>query len=152
MGEFVVVTFDDSAMLHQATEALKKLHSEGSNKGYASAVVAKDPSGELSVGHVTKEGYGGTAAGALICGLAGLPLGPLAVTIGAASGAILGASADLLHHRDEAAFAEKILQELAPGKAAVVAEIAEEELTAFEAQMARIGGTVARFNRPPSHP
>jgi len=144
MGEFVVVTFDDSAMLHQATEALKKLHSEGSNKGYASAVVAKDPSGELSVGHVTKEGHGGTAVGALIGGLAGLPAGPLAVTIGAAGGALIGNSADLINQRAEGEIADKISRELAPGKAAIVAEIDEDGLISFEALMEAIGGTVVR--------
>ena len=144
MGEFVVVTFDDSAMLHQATEALKKLHSEGSNKGYASAVVAKDPSGELSVGHVTKEGHGGTAVGALIGGLAGLPAGPLAVTIGAAGGAFIGNSADLINQRAEGEIADKISRELAPGKAAIVAEIDEDGLISFEALMEAIGGTVVR--------
>ena len=144
MGEFVVVTFDDSAMLHQATEALKKLQSEGSNKGYASAVVAKDPSGELSVGHVTKEGHGGTAVGALIGGLAGLPAGPLAVTIGAAGGALIGNSADLINQRAEGEIADKISRELAPGKAAIVAEIDEDGLISFEALMEAIGGTVVR--------
>jgi len=140
MNRFVVVTFPDVAMIHRATGALDKLHAERTI--YASAVVAKDPSGELSVQEVTKEGLGGTAAGTLIGGLAGLPLGPLAVTLGAAGGAIIGNSADLLNQHNEVQFTEKISRELAPGTAAVVAEVGEDGLIAFEALMKAIGGTV----------
>ena len=78
---------------------------------------ARDASGKLSVQEVTKEGLGGTAVGALIGGLAGLPLGPLAVTIGAARGALIGGSADLTNEGADTKFAEKISRELAPGKA-----------------------------------
>ena len=144
MSEFVVVTFPDAAMIRQGTDALKKLDAEGTIKLYASAIVARDPSGKLSVQEVTKEGLGGTAAGALIGALAGLPLGPLAMTFGAAGGALIGNSADLLNQGDEAKFTEKISRELAPGKAVVVAEVHEDGLIAFEAVMVAIGGTVVR--------
>ena len=40
-------------------------------------------------------------ASALIGGLAGLPLGPLAMTIGAAAGALIGTSAERLNKGDE---------------------------------------------------
>ena len=95
MSKLVVVMFPDAAMIHEAIGALKKLRAERSIRLYASTVVARDASGKLSVQEVTKEGLGGTAVGALIGGLAGLPLGPLAVTIGAAGGALIGGSADL---------------------------------------------------------
>ena len=144
MNRFVVVTFPDAAMIHRATGALEKLHTERGIKLYASALVAKDPSGKLSVREVTKEGLGGTAVGALIGGLAGVPLGPLAVTLGAAGGAIIGNSADLLNQHDETEFTEKFSRELAPGTAAVVAEVGNDGLTAFEALMKAIGGTVVR--------
>lgn len=144
MSAFVVVMFPDAAMIPQGTDALKKLHAQGSIKLYGSAVLARDPSGKLSVQEVTKEGLGGTAVGALIGGLAGLPLGPLAMTIGAAGGALIGNSADLLNQGDEAKFAEKISRELTPGKAAVVAEVDEDGVIAFEALMEGIGGSVVR--------
>jgi len=144
MSKFVVVIFPDEAKISQATRAVKDLHAAGSIKLYASAAVARDASGKLSVQKITKEGLGGTAAGALIGGLAGLPLGPLAVTIGAAGGATIGISADLLNEGDEAAFAEKISHELAPGKAAIVAEVDDDGVIAFEALMQAIGGAVVR--------
>ncbi len=144
MSKFVVVVFPDAAKITQATRALKDLHTKGSIKLYASAVVAREAGGKLSVQEVTKEGHGGTAVGALIGGLAGLPLGPLAATIGAVGGALIGDSADLLNQGDQAEFAEKISRELAPGKSAVVAEVDDDGVIAFEALMETIGGSVIR--------
>jgi uncharacterized membrane protein len=144
MSKFVVVIFPDEAKIPQATCALQDMHAEGSIKLYASAVVARDSGGKLSVQEVTKEGLGGTAVGALIGALAGLPGGPLAVTIAAAGGAIFGNSADLINRSDNTEFIDKISRELAPGKAAVVAEVAEDGVMSFEALMESIGGTVVR--------
>ena len=140
MNQFVVFSFPDQVKTDEAIRALRALHSEGNVKFYAPAVVTRDSHGELSVQEVTKEGLGGTAVGALIGGLAGLPLGPLAATIGAAGGALIGNSADLLHQGDEAEFAEKISRELAPGKSVVVAEVDDDGVIAFEALMESIGG------------
>jgi uncharacterized membrane protein len=144
MGKFVVVIFPDEAKTHQGTRALTELHAEGSITLYASAIIARDPGGKLSVQEITKEGRGGTAVGALIGGLAGLPAGPLAATIGAASGAIVGISADLINQHADTEFVDKISRELAPGKAAIVADVAEDGVISFEAQMQAIGGIVVR--------
>ena len=144
MNKFVVVISFDAAKIPEGIGVLKKLQAERSIKLYASSVVAKDASEKLSVQEITKEELGGTAAGALIGGLAGLPLGPLAVTIGAAGGATIGISADLLKQGDENSMVEKISRELAPGKAAIVAEVDEDGVIAFEALMETIGGAVAR--------
>src|SRR3974390_2560647 len=107
MNAFVVVAFHDAAMLHRGIGTLEKLQTEGKVKLYASTAVARDSNGKLSVQETTKEGLGATAVGALIGGVAGLPLGPLAMTIGAAAGATIGMSADLLNEGDEGKFAEK---------------------------------------------
>jgi uncharacterized membrane protein len=144
MSNIVVIIFPDEAKIAQATRTLQDFRARGNNTLHASAVVAKDSSGKLSVKEITKEGHGGTAVGALLGGLAGLPLGPLAATIGAAGGATIGVSAELLNKGDEAAFVEKISRELAPGKSAVVAEVDDDGLIAFKALMASIGGTVVR--------
>ena len=74
-----------------------------------------------------------------------MPLGPLAITIGAAAGALIGTSAERLNKGDEDEFAQKISRELTPGKAVVVAEIAEDDLSALELLMTPIGGTVTQI-------
>ena len=91
---------------------------------------------------VAKEESGGAIVGALIGALAGLPGGPLAVTIAAAGGAVIGISADLVNQGADAEFTDKISRELARGQAVVVAEVAEDGVMAFEARMASIGGAV----------
>jgi uncharacterized membrane protein len=144
MSKFVVVIFPDEAKIPQATRALQDMHAEGNIKLYASAVIARDSGGKLSVQEITKEGLGGTAVGAFLGALAGLPAGPLAVTIAATGGAIFGNSADLINQSDNTELIDKISRELAPGKAAVVADVAEDGVTSFEALMESIGGTVVR--------
>ena len=142
MSKFVIVIFPDETKFSQGVNTLKELHAKGDIKLHASSVAARDSDGKLSVQEITKEGLGGTAVGALIGGLAGLPAGPLAVTIGAAGGALIGNSADRTSQHAEAEFADKISRELAPGKAAIVAEIDEDGLISFAALMEAIGGTV----------
>jgi uncharacterized membrane protein len=144
MSAFVLVTFPEAAMIRQGADALRKMHAGDGIRIHGAAAVAKDPAGKLSVVEITKEGFGGTSVGALIGALAGLPSGPLAAAIGAAGGALIGNSADLLNQGNESEFAEKISRELAPGKAAIVAEVSQDGLIAFEAIMEAIGGTVVR--------
>jgi uncharacterized membrane protein len=139
----VAVTFPD-AVIRRATHAIQELQAEGSVKIYRAVVVAKDLSGKLSTRDVTKRGHGATAAGTLIGGLAALPFGPLAMTIGAAGGALVGYSAELLHEGDAAELVQTTSRDLAPGRAVVVVEIAEAGLKRFTARMERIGGTVLR--------
>jgi uncharacterized membrane protein len=144
MSKFVIVSFSDEAKTQRGIRALKELNANGGIKLYASAVVARDSNGKLSVQEITNGGLGGTAVGAFIGGLAGLPAGPLAVMVGAAGGAVIGNSADLIHQRAEIEFADEISRELAPGKAAIVAEVDEDGVISFEALMEANGGTVAR--------
>ena len=140
MSKLVVIMFPDAAMIQEAIDARAERHI----KLYASTVVARGSNGKLSIQEVTKEGLGGAAVGAFIGALAGFPVGPLAATIGAAAGALIGGSADLTNEGVDTEFAEKISRELAPGKAAVVAEVDNEGVVAFEALMKTIGGTVIR--------
>ena len=142
MSKLVIVNFPVEGQTRHGIGAIKKMHAEGSVKLYASAVVTKDSGGKLSVQEITNEGLGGTAVGALIGGLAGLAAGPLAVTIGAAGGALIGSTADRINHRAEGEFADKISRELARGKTAIVAEIAEDGVAPLKGLMEAIGGTV----------
>jgi hypothetical protein len=80
----------------------------------------------------------------VIGGLAGLPAGPLAAVIGAAAGAAIGVSADLIYQRSVAEFADKVSRKSAPGNAAIMAEVADNGATSFEALMKALGVTVAR--------
>ncbi len=144
MSKFVVIVFPSEEKIPEAIHALRNMHGGEGIKLYGSAVVARDPGGKLSVQEITKEGHGGAAIGALIGALAGLLGGPLGATIGAAGGAILGQSADLISQRADAGFVEKVAAELTRGKAAVVADVAEDGTASFEALMEALGGAVVR--------
>jgi uncharacterized membrane protein len=144
VSKSIVVSFPDETKIHEGIRALKKMQADGNFKIYASAAVAKDSGGKLAVQEITHEGLGVTAVGALIGGLAGLPGGPLAMMIAAAGGAIIGGSAKLVNQRADGEFTNRISRELAPGQSAIVADVDEDGVTAFEAEMEAIGGVVVR--------
>ena len=142
MHEFVVAMFPDVEITGRAISAIQKLHAGDSTKIYRAFVIAKDPGGNLSIHEIIKRGHGTTRAGALIGGLAALPFGPPAMMIGAAGGALIGYSAELLHEGDAAELVQKVSRELGFGRAAAVVEIAGDGLKEFAARMERIGGTI----------
>jgi uncharacterized membrane protein len=142
MNRLVVLKFSDQARTDEAIRALTKMHSERKVKFYASTAVARDSQGKLSVQEITKEGHGGTAAGAFIGALAGLPAGPLAAAIMATGGAVIGNAADLSVQSDFAEFANNVAGKIDPGTAVIVAEVDEDSLSGFEGLMRNLGGEV----------
>jgi len=144
VSKLVVFSLPDETKIREGIRALKGMQANGNIKIYAAAVVAKDSSGKLSVQGIAHDELGVTAAGALIGGLAGLAAGPLATTIGAAGGAIIGGTAGFLNQRDDSEFANSVARELAPGQSAIVADVDEDGVTAFEAEMQAIGGTAVQ--------
>ena len=126
-------------MVRPAISAIKELHDEGRIKIYPAMLATRDPGGGLSIEEVTKRGHGATAAGALIGGLAGFALDPIAMMLGAAGGAIVGYAAEVLHEREAAEFVKKTSGNLPPGSASAVVEIAERDATEFARSMESFG-------------
>ncbi len=142
MNRVAVWQFPNQTKINEAVQVLRKFHSRLGRKLYASAVVMKNIDGQLSVQEITKEGHGGTTVGALIGALAGLPAGPAAAAIMAAGGAVIGDAADLMAKDDFNDFANNIAKNVVPGGAIIVADVAEDGLTAFKAAMQDLGGSV----------
>jgi uncharacterized membrane protein len=92
-------------------------------KRNGAATVTKGDNGKLTMQVMADDGPAAAATGALIGGLAGLAIGPFAAAILATGGAVFGASAGLTNRGAGLAFAEQVTQDLAPGLAAVVAEV-----------------------------
>jgi uncharacterized membrane protein len=109
-----------------------------------SVVATKDLNGDLFLNETTKDKVGGTIAGAFIGGLAGLPLGAVAVTLGAIAGALIGATADFLSRGGEAKLVKEIGRELDPGKTLLVIGFTQNNMADFQALMKSVGGTVVR--------
>jgi uncharacterized membrane protein len=144
MSKFAVIIFPTEKQAYEGTRALNELHSEGSLTLYSMAVVTKDAQGNLSVKDVTDTGPLGTAVGALIGGLVGVIGGPVGVLAGSAGGAMIGSMADLFNYGVGADFVQEVSDQLGRGRAAVVAEIAEDWTTPLDTRMEALGGTVLR--------
>lgn len=144
MSRFIVVVFADEAKAYQGTRALKELHAEGSLSVYGMAVVSKDAAGKFAIKEAADEGPLGTAVGALTGGLVGLLAGPIGLITGAIGGTVIGSLVDILNYGVSADFIGKVSSELAPGKCAVIAEVAEIWTTPLDTRMEAVGGTVLR--------
>ena len=143
MSKFVVTTFGSEADAYEGTRALKQLHADGDITLYGLAVIAKDAGGKLSV----KEGpdpLAGTAVGSLVGALVGVLGGPAGVIVGLTAGMLLGSISDLLNIGVGTDFLDKVSSELAPGKAAVIAEVDEDWVAPLNTRMEAIGGSVVR--------
>jgi len=143
MNKTVAVIFPDTGRAREGNLVLKKFGAEGIAV-YASTIISKNSDGKLRVLEAAYDGSHVTAVAALIGGVAGLPGGPLAVAMGAACGALIGISAELTEKGASEEFVKGISNKLAPGNAAVVADITEEGMSSFEARMSAMGGTVLR--------
>jgi uncharacterized membrane protein len=135
MSAFVILTLAQMEMLLLQADKIKSI------KLHSAVVVAHDQSGKAVVRDLTAEGLGTTAVGAFIA--AGLPLGPVAAMISAASTALLANSTDS-RDEDERRLVEAIARELEPAEAVIVAALDENDLDAFGTIIKRIGGKIVR--------
>ena len=148
MSEYIGIIFPTEAKANEGSRVLKDLHAEGSIALYGIVVVAKGATGTLSVKKSVDKRHLGTAAGALIGGLAGLPGGLVGVVFGAAGGALLGRAADAINLEDLTGFFDKVSRELPPGNTAIVAEVTEQTQGNLDRYIQAIGGTIIRDRRP----
>jgi len=147
MSKFIVVVLPDETKAYEAKRALKELDAEGSLTLYATAVVAKDAEGSVSVKQAADGGPLGTAVGALAGGLIGLLGGPAVGVAGLAAGGILGSWRDLYNLGVSTSFVEEVCQELVPGRTALVAEVDEGWVTPLDTRIDALGGVVLREQR-----
>ena len=91
MGNKILVSvFDSEPTAFEGLKALVDLHWDGDITVYGSTVIAKDPSGTVSVRHEADDGPIGTLAGIVTGGLVGLLGGPAGVAVGAYIGGFGG--------------------------------------------------------------
>jgi uncharacterized membrane protein len=141
MSNIVAAIFADKAKAYEGGLALKDLVRKGVEVR-AFAIVSKGSDRKPSVLENSYDGFRVTAAAALIGGLAGSSGGPTGALMGAVGGALIGVSAELIENGERTRLVARISKELAPGSAAVVADIAEEGTSCFEKRMTAAGGTI----------
>ena len=147
MDKLIVVVFDNERQAHQGFKALKQLDADGSVLLFARAVIAKDPSGKVTVDEESGRGPVGTALGVLTGGMIGSLAGPLGVALGAYAGSLGGVVYDLAKFGVEADFLDEVKQELRPGKHALLAELWEDSVVPLDTLMSSLGGVVFRCAR-----
>jgi uncharacterized membrane protein len=144
MNKMLVAVFDTEAAAFQGLSALKDLHRDGDITLYASAVIVKDKSGQISIKQAADEGPVGTAVGLLTGGLIGILGGPAGLAIGATIGGFTGFLFDLDESGIGATFLDDVSKTLTAGKAAVLAEVEESWTTPVDTRLHARGGIVFR--------
>ncbi len=145
MGNKILVSvFDSEQKAFEGLTALKDLHRDGDITVYASTVIAKDPSGTVSVRQEADNGPIGTLAGIVTGGLVGLLGGPAGVAVGAYIGGFGGLMYDLFQAGVSIDFVDEVSASLTPGKAAVIADIDETWVTPVDIRLGALGGTTFR--------
>jgi len=145
MGDTILVSvFDTEKMAFEGLTALKDLHRDGDITVYGSTVIAKDPSGTVSVRQQADHGPVGTLVGIVTGGLVGLLGGPAGVAVGAYIGGFGGLWYDLFKAGVSIDFVDDISASLTPGKVAIIADVDETWVTPVDTRLGALGGTTFR--------
>lgn len=145
MGNKILVSvFDTEQTAFEGLTALKDLHRDGDITLYGSTVIAKDPSGTVSVRQEADNGPIGTLVGIVTGGLVGLLGGPAGVAVGAYIGGFGGLTYDLFKAGVSIDFVDEVSASLTQGKAAVIADVDEMWVTPVDTRLGALGGTTFR--------
>ena len=147
MNKILVAIFENESKAYEGQRILRQLDAEGSIETFATAVLAKDSTGNVTVKQEDDEGPVGTAVGLLTGSLLGLLAGPVGLVVAAGAGTLGGAIYDLANVGIGADFLDEVGRELQPGKSAVVADVWEEWVTPVDARIEAAGGMVLRRGR-----
>jgi uncharacterized membrane protein len=143
-NKILVSVFDSERTAFEGLTALKDLHRDCDITVYGSTVIAKDPSGKVSVRQEADNGPMGTLVGIVTGGLVGLLAGPAGVAVGAYIGGFGGLMYDLFKAGVSIDFVDEVSASLTPGKAAVIADIDEMWVTPIDTRLGALGGTTFR--------
>src|SRR5690606_32236144 len=122
----------------------KELHSNGDLSLHGMTLALKDESGNVVLSDKAASGLPNAALGAIVGGLVGRLAGPVGIAAGAAGGAWFGTWSDMTRLGFGADFVNEVSRELTPGRAAVIAEIAEDHVTPLDMRMEELNGVVMR--------
>ena len=145
--KMLMAIFNTSPQALKGVYYLKDLHRAGDITLHATAVIAKDASGAISIKQATARELKGAPLGFLSGILLGTLGGPTGLVIGGLIGGLAGLIFDLAKTGPSADFLEEVSQALNPGKAAILAEIDETSATPVDMKLADLGGHVFRCQR-----
>jgi uncharacterized membrane protein len=145
MNKVIYVGFDTEAKAYEGDRVLRDMHREGTLTLYNDAVVVKEADGTVAVREHPEGEPIATVGGMLTGGLIGLLGGPIGAAMGMGTGTLIGAAFDISREGLDHDFVEDVAAHLvAPGKAAVIAEVEESWQVPLDTRMEALGGTVIR--------
>lgn len=144
MNKVLVAVFDTEHKARTALSALESLADADTIRVNATAIVSKSPGGAITVSRADERNpestLGATAVGVLI----GMLAGGVGLVVGATTGLIIGGLADMFYLDVGRGFLADVERTLEPGKAALVAQIYEEDTAPLDERIAAIGGIAFR--------
>jgi uncharacterized membrane protein len=145
MNRVIVVVFNERSQACDGLDALKNLDREDALALHEYAIIQKQPDGTfVFIENNDKEGLRtllGTSVGALI----GLPGGPPAAAMGAVTGTLVGAAAEIDNSLTTYIFLDTLSEELTPGKFALIVVLDEEWTKWVDLRMQELGGVMYRY-------
>lgn len=144
MTTYVVsVQFPNDDTTYRAFTDLQ--NSEAGSSVIASAIVAKDDQGTVSVPQASDpRGGGGLVGGSLIGMLVGILGGPLGVLLGWGVGATIGAASDADRSDDQVSAVDLLARTVQPGRNVLLLQTDEADTAVLDAWVAQEGGTLVR--------
>ena len=145
MNRVIVVVFNERSQAFDGLDALRNLDHEDALALHEYAIIQKQPDGTfVVVDNNSKEGLR-TLLGLSVGALIGVPGGPPAAALGAVAGTMVGAAAETDNALMTYDFVDKLSDELAPGKFALIAVIDEEWTKWVDLRMQELGGVMYRY-------
>jgi uncharacterized membrane protein len=163
MEKFVNVVFENETDAFRGADALRSLHRKGDLTVYSAAVVSRRADGSIDVKNAKDEGPIGTFFGLGLGALIGLMAGPAAVatgaaaagtaaaqiaatglTLGGATGGLLGLFRDVRVMDVDANYADSATRLLDPGQVCLIASVDEYWTAPLDTVMGDLGGKVGR--------
>ncbi len=147
MNRILVAIFNAELAACEGQLALKALHERGEITVYATAIVASDASGTLSVREAPDGGPAGQALSVLTLSLTGLTAEPRRIPAEPAARSLAVYVVALARAGIDADFVEEVTETLTPGKVAVLAEVQETWVTPVNLRLGNLGALLFRRRR-----
>lgn len=147
MNTMLMAIFNTTPQALKGVVALKDFHRAGDIRLHTTAVIAKDAAGAISVKQAAEREWEHTGHGLLIGILLGTLGGPIGLAIGGSIGWLVGLILDLAKAGVSADFLEEASRSLAPGKAALLAELDETLEAPVDMKLVNLGGRIYRRPR-----
>lgn len=148
MEHVVVLTLPDLTKARKALVAVERLEEEERLRVAGAALVERRADGALAVHRLDEDArLLATGAGSAIGAVLGALAGPPGIVAGAATGAVVGALVDAAEAEDSASTLRSMGKAVPPGKAAVVAVVAETSPAAIDRLADDLGAGVLRRER-----